>query len=114
MTKMTKKDCYNFDCEENINGACKRYDRCVNQCGREKRIKEQTALELIKEASFETEPDKNNSDRAVNLTIAECMIIKAKKEVFDEIEKELYNRDKDHFEYNIEATFKKLEELRRK
>jgi hypothetical protein len=43
---------------------------------------EQTALELIREASFETEPDRTNSDRAVNLTIAECMIGKAKKEVF--------------------------------
>ena len=53
--------------------------------------KEQTALELIREASFETEPDRNNSDRAVNLTIAECMIEKAKKEeaksIFAAIEK---------------------------
>jgi len=29
----SKKDCYNFDCEENINGSCKRYNLCVNQCG---------------------------------------------------------------------------------
>ena len=48
--------------------------------------KEQTALELIREASFETEPDRNNSDRAVNLTIAECMIEKAKKEVFEDLD----------------------------
>lgn len=40
--------------------------------------------------------------------------IHTEKDIFNAIEKELYHRDKDHFEYNLEATFRKLEELRKK
>jgi len=41
-------------------------------------------------------------------------IIESKKEVFDDIEKELFHKDKEHFEYNSSATFKKLEKLKKR
>jgi len=30
---MIRKDCYNFECDDNMNGSCERYDLCVGQCG---------------------------------------------------------------------------------
>jgi len=36
------------------------------------------------------------------------------KKIFSEIVKELYHRDKIHFEYNSQAIFRKLERIRKK
>lgn len=54
---------------------------------------EKSAKELIREASYDVEPDTISSDRVVSLSIAEAMIDKAVKEVFNDIDNFLNRYD---------------------